>query len=257
MIQQKKNILYTFLFSAVALCIFSAATLFGTYIFSEWFGIIVGVAMVVAAIPLHNIAKNHKFLYFISYVLNTVGCGFSASAYYIVQKVPASLGEFFAATLPAMLPLLLYTAVFMLVGKGGKIVCSIFCALDLALAAFAVYAWVTKGGAFYSFLFFSSVVAFFYIIAIKSVSGDEEILTKKGSFVRTVSFSSFGIFIIVTLIVAAILSEGEILDGFDADIFGNPKKKSKIAAATLAVEALDVAGDVISDNTHKEEDKKN
>lgn len=227
MTQQNKNILYTFLLATLALFIFSASAFFGMAIFEEWFGIIAGVIMMIAAIPIHNIAKKQKFFYFVTYLLNTVGCGFSVSAYYLFEGTTADLGEFFASTLPLVLLLLICAVVFVLVNKRNKRICTLFCVLDVVLAAFAIYFWVTDGASFWSFLFYSAVMSFFYIIALKVVDNDEEFFGTKGSFFRTVSFFSFGIFIIVTIIVAAVLSEGEIFDGFDVDIFGNVKKNKK------------------------------
>ena len=254
MTQQNKNILYTFLLATLALFIFSASTFLGIAIFEEWFGIIVGVAMMVAAIPLHNIAKNFKFLYFVSYLLNTVGCGFSASAYYLEEGATADLGEFFASTLIPALLLLICAVVFVLVNKRNKRICTLFCVLDIALAALAVYYWITEGETFWSFLFFSAVMAFFYIIALRVVDNDEEFFGAKGSFFRTVSFFSFGIFIIVTIIVAAVLSEGEIFDGFDTDIFGNPnKKKNNIAASAAMAEAVVLADEMSNKKEENEE----
>ena len=79
------TILRTFLFAVAALCVFSAATVFGISIFEEWLGIIVGIPLMIAAIPLHRFGKKQKLFYFLSYLLNSVACGFSASAYYICR----------------------------------------------------------------------------------------------------------------------------------------------------------------------------
>ena len=253
MTQHNKNILYTFLFAAAAMFIFSFSAVLGADLFEEWFGIIFGAAFMIAAIPVHNIAKRHTFLYFVSYLLNTIGCGFSVSAYYAVSGDDYNIGDFTAAILPAIALLLICAVVFVIVDRRNKRICFIFCVLDVILAAFAVYNWVKEASAFWTFMFFATTVALFYIIALRVVDNDEEFFGTKGSFVRTVSFFSFGIFIIVTLIVVAILSEGEIFDGFDIDIFGKDKKKQNIAAAAIAAETASDVGEAISNAKNKKD----
>lgn len=227
MTQQNKNIIYTFLLSAVALLIFATAATFGITLFEEWYGVIVGIVMMVIAIPIHNIAKNYKFLYIITFLLNTIGCGFSTASYYLVSGEASDYSQFLAATLPPMALALICAIVFVIVNQRNKRICTLFCALDIVIIGVAIYNWIIEGEAFWSFLFFAAVVMFFYIIALRVVDNDEEFFGTKGSFVRTVSFFSFGIFILVTLIVAALLSEGDDFNGFDVDIFGNPNRKKK------------------------------
>ena len=149
------TILRTFLFAVAALCVFSAATVFGISVFEEWLGIIVGIPLMIAAIPLHRFGKKQKLFYFLSYLLNSVACGFSASAYYITAKINAELGELFAAALIAIILLLACAAVFFFTSKAFTVISVVFIIIDSLVAAFAVAGWVTEGDSFFSFLFFS------------------------------------------------------------------------------------------------------
>ncbi len=255
---KNNTILRTFLLAVAALCIFSAATVFGISFFEEWLGIIVGVVMMAAAIPLHIFGKKQKLLYFISYLFNTVGCGFSASAYYITSKINAELGELFAAALIAIIFLFACAAVYFFTSKEFKAVCIVFCILDSLVAAFAVGGWITEGDAFFSFLFFSCLVAFFYIFAMKTAAKEYETC----EIMRTVSLHSFGIFVLITVIVLFILSEGDGFDGFDLGDLGSgkSKKKNNATAKALSLGALEVADDVLgsaglSDYANAKEDE--
>jgi len=255
---KNSTILRTFLFAVAALCVFSAATVFGISVFTEWLGIIVGIPLMIAAIPLHRFGKKQKLLYFLSYLFNTIGCGFSASAYYITAKINADIGELFAAALIAIIFLFACAAVFFFTSKYFTAACIVFCVLDSLLAAFAVYGWVTEGNAFFSFLFFSCHVAFFYVFAIQTTAKEYETC----EIMRTISLHSFGIFILVTVIVILIISEGDGLDGFDLGDIGSGKSKNKnnTTAKALALGALEVADDALSavglsDYTNTKEDE--
>ena len=236
--EKKEKILSAFLFAASALCIFSAATLFGIAAFEEYVGIVIGVAMMLLAVFFHNltkifcgVSKRSKAPYYISYFLNTVACGFSASSYYVTCKINAELGEIFAAVLIAVIFLFFCAVIFFFTSKKFTAVCVVFCMLDTLVAAFAVGGWASEGNAFFSFLFFSCVMAFFYIFAIRTAAKKYI----RSPIVRTVSLHSFGIFILITFIVLVILSEGDGLDGLDGFDFGgntdSKKKKSQISDA--------------------------
>ena len=267
---KNKTVLSAFVFAAAALCIFSAATLFGISAFEECVGIVIGVAMMIVALLCHNISKlfrsvprKSKLPYFISFLLNTVACGFSASAYYTVLEINAGVGELFAAALIAALLLAVCAAVYCFV-SAHTVLCIVFCLLDIALGAFAVYGWVTAENAFFSFLFFSCIVAFFYIFAIKTAAKKY----MRAPLVQTVSLHSFGIFILITFVVLIVLSEGDALDGFDGSEFGSgggKKKKVKTksssygrstSAAAAALEMVDVGMEAAEEKKKKKKNNK-
>ena len=254
---RNKNILYTVLFSVAALIIFTAGTLLGVSSLNEdeYMGIVIGMAMMLLALLFHNLSKLFRRMskrnaipYFISYLLNAVGCGFVASSYYTAVKVQAELGELFAAALPAILLVLLCAWVFSFAKKYFAAVLAVFCTLEVALAVFAVYGWITDDSPFFSFLLFSCVFSIFYVIALFDIAR-RRANVPQGMLVRKISFHSFGIFIIISVIVLFVLSlsDGDGLDiGDVGDIFsGNGKKKTKKGAAAAAV-ALDVADDALS-----------
>lgn len=80
-INTKAKAFVVFLFSLASLFVFSLSTQAAVLISSKWYGIIAGVALMIAAIPFHIQGKKYSFLYVFSCLLNFIGCGFSASAY--------------------------------------------------------------------------------------------------------------------------------------------------------------------------------
>ena len=233
-------IMRAFLFALSALCIFAVSTVFGISIFEEWLGIIAGGLVMVAAIPLHVFGKKCRFLYIMSFLFNTAACGFSASAYYNISETNAELGEFLTAVFIAIVFLLFCTAVYCFTVTAFKTVCITLIIFNAVLAAFAVHGWISEGDAFFSFLFFSCIVTTFYIVAIKSAAIEYE----SGNIARTVSLHSFGIFILITIIVIAIISEGDSLDVLDSDMLSSEKKNTnvnEISDAVLASEFIDTS----------------
>lgn len=89
------------------------------------------------------------------------------------------------------------------------------------LMAVAISLWILRDAGFYSFGFFSLLISLFFLCVFGiTIKHDER------SVLRDVSFGSFGSFIILTVVVIAILSEGEILDGFAPDVDKKSKKNS-------------------------------
>ena len=72
----------------------------------------------------------------------------------------------------------------------------------------------------YSFGFFTILLSLFYhCVFALTVNNDRLVL-------RDISFGSFGAFVIISIVVLFILTEGEILEGFDIG-GGEGKKKVK------------------------------
>lgn len=219
---KKKGKPFTFfIFSLFAYILFSLSTLFAIKVCMEWYGILIGAFLMLIAIPVHIFAKKRKFLYVLSYILNTVGSGFIASAYYLVKHlavVPQSV--FLPMLIPASISLIAYLlSRFIPHNRNNSI--SVFSILTVVLTVstfvlliiFAVK-WIKHGYAFYSFAFFDTVLTLFYVTvcAVTTVERD-------GLVIRDISLGSFGGLLIIAFVVLTIITEGEILDGFIDGIF--------------------------------------
>lgn len=101
-----------FFFTITAYILFTFSTVFAMSVCTEWYGLIVGAVLMVFAVPSHIFAKKYKFLYLLCYILNTVGSGFAASAYYLEKGhsvIPESL--FLPMLIPAAVSLVTYLLV--------------------------------------------------------------------------------------------------------------------------------------------------
>lgn len=203
-----------FFFTITAYILFAFSTVFAMSICTEWYGLIVGAVLMVLAVPVHIFAKKHKSLYLISYILNTVGSGFAVSAYYLEKQysiVPESL--FLPMLIPATVSLFTYLLV-RLFPKTKKFVLTIATlGTVIMLIAFAVL-WIKKGYEYYSFAFFNTVFTLFYIVTTAVTISESDRLV-----IRDVSFGSFGIFLVIAMVVLFIISEGELFEGLFEGIF--------------------------------------
>lgn len=203
-----------FIFAIMAYVLFAFSTIFAISICTEWYGLIVGAVLMVLAVPVHIFAKKHKPLYILSYALNTIGSGFVVSAYYLEKElnvIPESL--FLPMLIPALVSLVTYLLI-RLFPKIKKFVLAVSTIGTIAmLIAFAVL-WIKNGYDFYSFAFFNAVFTLFYVVVDAVTTGEYDRLV-----IRDISFGSFGIFLVIALVVLFIISEGEILDGVFDGIF--------------------------------------
>lgn len=215
-----------FLSSIVSLIILAAATKAAILLRPNLNGVIIGSALMVVAIPLHILGKKLSFFYLLSFAANFIGCGFSVSAYYLSKDIPLNIPESAVAAIPAAAVLFLVYLILKLFPNGKIIIVPVATVINLGLLIYAIIFWIRTGDIFYSFGFFCLVVSLFFIFVFGiSINHDER------PVLRDISFGSFGIFLIVTIVVLFILSEGEILEmlGLDFDVSGqNSKKKGKI-----------------------------
>lgn len=218
----KAKAFVVFLFSLISLGLFILSTLFATAVCPKWYGLAIGIGLMLLAIPFHWIGKKYKWGYLLSFLLNSIGSGFSVSAYYVTKHIPLDLYSLLLAIIPAAGILLLVYFMLQTFHKTKKVTVAVACLLNALLTiAFLVF-WIMDGNVIFSFGFFSSLISFFYLCVFGiTINHDER------SVLRDISFGSFGSFIILTVVVIFILSEGEILEGadLDLDLGGNDSKK--------------------------------
>lgn len=215
-----------FMFTIIAYILFALSTIFALSICTEWYGLVIGAILMILAVPVHMFAKNHNMFYVLSYALNTVGSGFAVSAYYLEKQlivIPENM--FLPMLIPAIISLITYLLIRVF-PKIKKFVLATFTIGTIAmLIAFAVL-WIKNGYEFYSFAFFNFVFTLFYVVVDAVTVGEYDRLV-----IRDISFGSFGIFLVIALVVLFIISEGEILDGlfegvFDFGTTGETKAKN-------------------------------
>ncbi len=211
-----------FLFAEIALGLLILSTTVSCSIFEKWYGLAGGVVLMLAAIPFHWNGKKWNAGYMVSFLLNSVGSGMSVSALFVAKGMSIDLPQLLLAAIPAAgILLLVYLMLQIFHSKGSTV--AIATVLNIALTVSLIVLWIIYGYRFYCFAFFCSLISIFYLCVYGITEEHEE-----RSLLRDISFGSFGSFIILTVVVIFILSEGEILDGLEPDVnLGGRGKKTK------------------------------
>ena len=209
-----------FLSFLIALGIFVFSTLFATSVCTKWYGLLIGVSLMLIAIPIHCQGEKAKICYILSFLVNSVANGFSLSAYYVDSEYALNVGEMLKA---CVLPIALLFVVFLLVRlfpEIKKYICISGVVIgSIMLVAFIVLS-VKQGGVIFSFGFFATLLSLFYHCVMGVTANN------KRDGLRDISFGSFGAFIIISIVVLFIISDGEILEAFDVG-GGESSQKSK------------------------------
>ena len=82
-----------FLFSLICMGIFVLSANFAIATGYEFSGIGIAICLMIIAIPFHILGKKNGIGYLMSFLLNSIGNGFSVSAYYLVKEVEVNLYE--------------------------------------------------------------------------------------------------------------------------------------------------------------------
>ena len=207
---------------AVAVLLVMLPTLeLGTRLFSGWYwwGVILGVAMMILSIFCHRAGKRHAAWYLLSLFLNGCGDGFSLSALYIHKHLVASAQTNLPGVIPAACALLLSCVLLLLLSKRKRLaaILAALCALSSLIYSFG------SNAPFWVFACFASLLGAVFLIPMVRLTGHPE----RGAL-RQSSFAGFGAFVLITIVVVFLLSEGEILDGLDfGDVFSGGKKNKQ------------------------------
>lgn len=216
----KGRSLTVFLFSILSGAIMIASTLLANDISQKWYGLIAGVIMMTAAIPFHILGKKNNIAYLFAILLNSIGAGFSASAYYIQRGITVDLQDMILSAGSAFSLLLLVYIVIQISPKSKKITLCAAVILTFARLIAVLVRWIRDDPAYYSFCFFCLLISLFYLCVFGvTVNHDER------SLLRDISFGNFGLYVMITVVVIFILTEGEILDGIGG--IGSKEKGSK------------------------------
>jgi len=186
----------------------------------RWYGIAAGAICMVLAIPFHVGAKRHRTaLYVLSVTANSVGSGFSIGTYYSVKEKQLSIENLL--TVFALFALLSLCAYFFLsVWKRKTIPVIIAGSVLVALVVGAIVGWIGVRSNFYSLAFFFLLLMSFHYVAYVMT------LAEPRDLFRNASFGNFGAFVLITLAVIVVLSEGDFLEIF-SDVGGSGKTKKK------------------------------
>ena len=218
----KAKAFVVFVFLIIYLGVFILSSLWDTQICQAWSGLVIGIVMMVIAIPFHCIGKNKLWCYLTSIIINSVASGFIVSAYYITSKIAIDIFSLFIGAIPAVAIIFLVYLMLQTFSKTKKATIIIASIINSALTISATVLWIMYGNVIFSFGFFCSLISFFYLCVFGiTINHDER------SVFRDISFGSFGSLIIIAVVVIFIISEGDIFDGFDFGGDGSDRKSKK------------------------------
>ena len=192
------------------------------------------IGLTIIAVFCHFFLGRKTFLgHLLSFLLNTIGAGFSASAYYTVKAVNCRLDLLAWGLIPAALLMLVVSLLMVVLRENKHILTVVFALVEVGLIITSIVFWVKLGGEIFANMFFSLVLASFYI-AVLAVTVDSDERTT----MRDCSFGSYGFYLVVTVVVIAILlgamgCDDCSCDGCDCsgccdcDTSSNNKKKIK------------------------------
>ncbi len=210
-----------FLFSLVSVGLFVASTLFATAACGRYDGLVLGIILMLAAIPLQHWGSKTQIGYILSFFVNSVANGFSVSAYYNSKGIEINSTDMLRA---CVLPIVLLFIVYIIVQffpKTKKYACIGAVALCFVALVVLLVLWIRHKAPLYSFGFFAVLLSLFYhCVAGVTVNNSRLVL-------RDISFGSFGAFIVISLVVLFIITEGEILEGFDISSGSGKKPKHR------------------------------
>ena len=218
MLRERKAFV-VFIFSAIGLGIMTITAFTSTVIISSWVVIIVGLVFMLLAIPMHILARKQSNLYLLSFLFNSIGTGFSVSTYYAANHQTIELFQMLFAVLLAMTISFFTHAYLNKYPMHKKRVIIIVTILILVLCTIDIFFWINTHLTAFSFGFFSLLFTLFYT-AVFGIT-----INKDRPVLRDISFGSFGSFIILTVVIVGILTDGVLIDGFD--IGGDGKKKER------------------------------
>ena len=218
----KAKAFVVFVFALSFIGIFISSSLIATEICQKWYGLAVGIALMIAAIPFHVKGKKRLWCYLASVVINAVASGFVVSAHYLARERTLDIYSLALGAIPAAAVLFLVYLMLQSFNKTKKVTVTVAVILNAVLTILATVFWIKDGGIIFSFGFFCSLISFFFLCVFGiTINHDER------SVFRDISFGSFGSVIIISVVVIFILLEGDILDGVDFDISGGDSKKGK------------------------------
>ena len=207
--------------AAIGLILVSLSINFGfTYLVdhNKWLGLGVGVLVMIVGMIVYFFGGKSTASYVIAYLINMIGVGLSITAYYVFRAYDLNLRDFLVAMVVSlsMLGAFGLLTFIPLVQRHLKWVISI---VILTSFVSSLVLWVSVPN-FTGLSFYYLNVIYFFMVAMIAVTESIEDLSKEMAIV------SFGSFLLVSIVVLIIFTEGEILSG--VDFGGHIGKKKKL-----------------------------
>ena len=201
-----------FIVAVFATALFTFCTHLCVSYVAEWYGLLVGGALTLLAIPFHLLGNKFSPAYLLSFLLNTAGMGFCAGAYYATSGVCVAYSHLFPVTAIPLALVLLLALFLVALPQHKEPIVAVFILSEVGLIITAGVFWGIRGGDFYAFALFSLAISLFYTAVCALTVNEPE-----RRFARDISFGSFGAFLLVgaVALIAVVAVAGG--DGCDCD----------------------------------------
>ena len=217
-----KKTLLPLIFSLLFLALMTAVTALVSQHTDGWESFLLNVLLMLAAIPCHILGKKVIALYWVSLIINAVGCGFGIAASYAALERAILLPELLFGLIPACLLLLLTAGIQGTVKTRGRLVNGLLYGLNILLLIGAIYVLFAIHGNVGAYAAFCLTVTLFFLWIFGTAPGQPAV-----KILRNVSFGGFGIGFVIAFIAIFILSEGDALDGLDLGLLPDASVKKK------------------------------
>jgi hypothetical protein len=210
------------IYGLIALIIVSISIHFGfEYLvdYNQWIGLIIGILMMIFSILLYLLGNQNTIFYQLTFLVNMVAIGFSITAYYVFKAYSLTLNDYLVAILVSMAVLILFSLMsrIKLFKRHHKIFLGVFISVSFVIS---LILWLSSTG-FTGLSFYFLNIVYFFMIGMVSTPESFKDLSKEMAWI------SFGAFILISIIVLIIISEGEALSGFDGVIIDGSQKSKK------------------------------
>ncbi|MCF7932018.1 MAG: hypothetical protein K9K93_02505 [Acholeplasmataceae bacterium] len=172
---------------------------------NKWMGLIIGVLFMALGWIIYRLGRQMPLFYVLAFLLNMIGVGASITAYYVFKAYALQWEDYLTAVVIAMVVL---SGFGLLTGlKGVKKHVRLVISLTILIAfVSSLILWLSVE-AFTGLSFYFLNISYFFMIGMINVSDSLKDLSKEMAVV------SFGSFILISIIVLIVLSEGEALEG--------------------------------------------
>ena len=187
---------------------------------NKWIGLVVGIFfMVLGGISL-SYGKKHFFFNVLSFVLNMLGVGFSITAYYVFKAYALSLYDFGFAISVSLAMLGGFGLLTFIPFMKRHLKWSIAVVIIVSFVS-SLILWLTVEGFTGLSFYFLNIIYFFMVAMIKSTDSIHDLAEE-------MALVSLGSFVLVSIIVLIIFTEGEVLSSTELPIPQSKKVKSSI-----------------------------
>ena len=160
----KAKAFVVFVFSLSFMGIFVLSSLFATQICQKWYGLAIGIVMMIVAIPFHCKGKKMLWGYLASFIINSVASGFVVSAYYLKREIVLDIYNLLIGAIPAAAIVFLVHLMLQSFNKTKKVTITVAAIINAVLTITAIVFWIIHGNVVFSFGFFCFRKRFFACI---------------------------------------------------------------------------------------------